>query len=208
MLDRLKNLSILPAVLTLAGCPAGPVPLVGWEKNVPEVSSKNICCGINPTILEKTYEHRYDLVFSPDGDRKSVRLKSHFEYVLLLKGQPPRKLPFLTTYTEHNDDGRFIALYPVDDDRLWAGYGLAPDADGRSDSWHYIVKVFTADGILRQADLEVLKTDNWIDIDWTMPAFRFHHRNGMALYHIRTGKLTVLAPQYPPSHTPPAARPL
>jgi hypothetical protein len=199
MFDRLKCLLIVPAVLTLTGCPAGPAPLVGWESNVPEVGSRNVCCGINPTIVEKTYEHRYDLVFSPDGDRKNVRLKSHFEYVLLRPGQPPQKLPFLTTSTQHNHDGRFTALYPVDDDRLWAGYGVAPDTDERdggpaSDSWHYFVKVFTQDGIVHQANLEVLKTDHRIDIDWSVPAFRFHHRNGMALYHIRTGKVTLLAP--------------
>jgi hypothetical protein len=200
MPKRLECLLIVPAVLTLAGCPAGPVPLVGWETNVPEVNSRNVCCGINPTILEKTYEHRYDLVFSPDGDRKNVRLKSHVEYVLLRPGQPPRKLPFLTTYAEHNNDGRFTALYPIDDDRIWAGYGLAPDVDerdggARSDSWHYVVKVFTEDGIVHQADLEVLKRDNRIDIDWNLPAFRFHHRKGMALYQIRTGKVTMLAPE-------------
>lgn len=199
MFNRLKCLLIVPAVLTLTGCPAGPVPLAGWERSVPEVGSRNICCGINPTILEKTYEHRYDLVFSPDGDRKDVTLKTHFEYVLLLPGQPPRKLPFLKTTTRNNDDGRFTALYPVDDDRLWAGYGLAPDAserDGgaRSDSWHYVVKVFTADGIVHEDELEVLKTDNRIDVDWSVPAFRFHHRNGMALYHLRTGKVTMVAP--------------
>jgi hypothetical protein len=194
MTDRFNYLLLLPAVLTLAGCPAGPVPLVGWEKNVPEVGSRNVCCGIQPTILEKTYEHRYDLVFSPDGDRKNVRLKTHFEYVLLLPGRPPRKLQFLTTYTEHNDDGRFIALYPVDDDRLWAGYALAPDAGGPSGTRRYVVKVFTADGIVHQADLDVLATDTRIDVDWSVPGFRFHRPGGMALYHLRTGKVTMLAP--------------
>jgi hypothetical protein len=199
MTNRLKCLLIVPAVLTLTGCPAGPVPLAGFERSVPEVGSRNVCCGINPTILEKTYEHRYDLVFSPDGDRKDVTLKTHFEYVLLRPGQPPRKLPFLTTTTRHNRDGRFTALYPVDDDRMWAGYGATADTaerdgDLRSDSWHYFVKVFTADGIVHEDELEVLKTDKRIDVDWSVPAFRFHHRNGMALYHIRTGKVTMVAP--------------
>jgi hypothetical protein len=198
MINQLKVLLVVPAVLTLTGCPAGPVPLVGRESSVREVGGRNVCCGINPTIVEKTYEHRYDLVFSPDGDRKDVTLKTHFEYVLL-PGRPPRKLPFLTTYTRHNRDGRFTALYPVDDHRLWAGYGPAPDTAERdggagSDSWHYVVKVFTADGIVHEDELEVLKTDNHIDVDWTVPAFRFHHRNGMALYHLRTGKVTMVPP--------------
>jgi hypothetical protein len=56
------------------------------------------------------------------------------------------------------------------------------------------VKVFTADGIVHEDELEVLKTDKRIDVDWSVPAFRFHHRNGVALYHLRTGKVTMVAP--------------
>jgi hypothetical protein len=193
MSNRLKCLLIVPAVLTLAGCPAGPLPLVGWETNVPEVNSRTICCGGTPVIVEKRFEHRYDLKFSPEGQRSNVRLKPHFEYVLLQSGQPPRKLPFLTTYTHHNDDGRFGALREIDPGRTWAGYGLVADDEGMADSWRYFVKVFDADGIVRETTLDVLKKDHRIEFVADVPGFRFHHSKGMALYDIRTGSVTMLA---------------
>jgi hypothetical protein len=197
MFDRFKCLLIVPAMLTLAGCPAGPLPLVGWETDVPEVGSRTICCGGTPVIVEKTYEHRYDLKFSPEGRRSNVRLKTHFEYVLLQSAQPPRKLPFLTTYTHHNDDGRFSALYAIDPGRMWAGYAPVPDDEGTGDSWRYVVKVFTADGIVHETELDVLKKNRRIEFAADVPGFRFHHRNGDALYDIRTGRLTMTAPPAP-----------
>jgi hypothetical protein len=195
MHNRLNCLLLLPAVLTLAGCPAGPLPLVGWETNVPEVGSRTICCAGSPVIVEKRYEHRYDLKFSPEGQRSNVRLKTHYEYVLQQPGQAPRKLPFLTAYTPNMDDGHFRALYEIDRGRMWAGYGAVPDDHGTADSWRYYVKVFDADGIVREATLDVLKTDHRIEFVADVPGFRFHRRDGMALYHIRTGRVTMAAPE-------------
>ena len=190
MRNRLNYLLLLPAVLTLAGCPAGPVPLVGWETSVPEVSSRTLCCGGTPVIVEQIYDHRYDLKFSPEGQRSNVRLKSHFEYVLRQDGRPPRKLPFLTTYTHHNHDGGFSALYEIDPGRTWAGYGVVPDDAGTADTWRYFVKVFDADGIVHETTLDVLKTDKRIEFVAGVPGFRFHGRDGMALYNVRTGAVT------------------
>jgi len=194
MFKRFKCLLLVPALLTLAGCPAGPVPLAGWERSVTEVDSRTICCGGTSVIVEKTYDHNYDLVFSPDGNRPNVRLKSHFDYVLQRPGQPPRALPFLTTYTHYNHEGGFGALYEIDPGRTWAGYAPVPDDRGSADSRRYVVKVFNADGIVHQTDIEVLQKQRRIEFVPDVPGFRFHHRQGMALYDIRTGKVTISPP--------------
>jgi hypothetical protein len=188
----MRILLCLLCPILLTGCPAGLAPLVGTpagqevhkEVVVYDGMSLPVAEGERRlTIVAQDVDYNYDLIFSPDGNRKNVRLETRLHYKIRYENGETRALPFLEAKTSNSTSSRLQGLTRIAGTPYWVGYAYTYESNETNkdrSSRYYTFSVFSDSALRAHSDLRVARGP--IRYDPALRALRYNGPAGPMLY--------------------------
>ncbi len=184
----MRILLCLLCPILLSGCPAGFAPLIGTPAGQEVHKEVVVYYGASDgerglTIVAQDVDYKYDLIFSPDGNRKGVRLETRLRYKIRYENGETRELPFLESGTSNSSSSRLQGITRIADTPYWVGYAYTYDSNetnkDRNTSF-YTFSVFSDTALRAHSDLRVAKGP--IRYDPALRALRYNGPTGPMLY--------------------------